>query len=58
MAPSSAPCELSIPAAFSGHSVLITGATGYLGSLLLEQLLRLVPDIKKVYVLVSRPLSH
>lgn len=37
---------------YSGQSVLITGATGFLGGLLLEKLLRSCPDIDKVFVLI------
>ncbi|KAK9841845.1 hypothetical protein WJX81_007051, partial [Elliptochloris bilobata] len=43
---------LSVRRAFSNSTVLITGATGYLGSLVMEQLLRLVPDVKRIYVIV------
>lgn len=41
----------SICAAFTDTAVLITGATGYVGSLVLEQLLR-VGNIKKAYLLM------
>ncbi len=40
--------HFSIRESLAGHSVLLTGATGYLGSLVLEQLLRCVPDINTV----------
>lgn len=38
----------SIKNAFGGTSVFITGATGYIGSVILEQLLHRHPDISKV----------
>ncbi|KAK9806489.1 hypothetical protein WJX73_002497 [Symbiochloris irregularis] len=41
--------QISIVSAFWGSTVLITGAHGYIGSLVLEQLLRLCPAVKKVY---------
>jgi nucleoside-diphosphate-sugar epimerase len=44
--------SLSIARELSGRSVLLTGATGYVGRLVLEQLLRCCPDIAAVYVLV------
>lgn len=37
--------SLSVAAAFAGRGVLITGATGYVGSLVLEQLLRVCPAV-------------
>lgn len=37
---------------YSGQCILITGATGFLGGLLLEKLLRSCPDIDTVYVLI------
>eukprot|EP00884_Botryococcus_braunii_P000095 jgi/Botrbrau1/10086/Bobra.0355s0039.1 len=43
---------LSIAETFSNSTVLLTGATGYVGSLLLEQLLRMVPDLKNIWVIV------
>ncbi|KAA6426693.1 hypothetical protein WJX79_004063 [Trebouxia sp. C0005] len=43
--------KYSVQDAFQGSSVLITGATGYVGSLVLEQLLR-VGHISKAYLLV------
>ena len=42
----------SILAAFSGADVFITGGTGFVGSVIIEQLLRLVPDLGTVFVLV------
>lgn len=48
----SAPERLSIQDAFAGRTVFLTGATGFVGSLVLEQLLRTCPDLQKVYVLV------
>jgi thioester reductase-like protein len=44
--------QLSIRQAFRGSSVLLTGCTGYVGRLVLEQLLRCCPDIAAVHVLV------
>ncbi|XP_022903743.2 fatty acyl-CoA reductase 1-like, partial [Onthophagus taurus] len=36
----------------SGKTVFITGATGFMGKVLLEKLIRSVPDIKKIYILL------
>ncbi|DBA88637.1 TPA: Fatty acyl-CoA reductase 2, variant 3 [Trebouxia sp. C0005] len=47
----------SVHRAFEGSAVLITGATGYLGSLVLEQLLRL-GHIRKAYLLMRRSSGH
>ncbi|XP_047097186.1 putative fatty acyl-CoA reductase CG5065 isoform X1 [Schistocerca piceifrons] len=37
---------------FSGRCVLVTGATGFVGKVLLEKLLRSCPDVDTVYALV------
>lgn len=44
--------QLSVAKSFKGATVLITGAVGYVGSVALEQLLRLCPEIKKIYLVV------
>lgn len=43
---------LSVKSSFRGRNVLITGVTGYVGSLVLEHLLRVCPDVGRVYVLI------
>lgn len=43
--------SLSVAAAFKGRSVLCTGATGYVGSLCVEQLLRACPNLERYIVL-------
>ncbi|CAD7701405.1 unnamed protein product [Ostreobium quekettii] len=42
---------LSVRQAFRGARVFLTGATGYLGSLVLEQVLRVCPEVDRVYVM-------
>jgi len=44
--------NVSIRAALSGQSLLLTGATGFLGKIILEKILRSVPSIGEVFVLV------
>lgn len=46
--------QLSIQESFAGRTVLLTGVTGFVGSLVLEQLLRTCPTIHKVYVIVRQ----
>ncbi|XP_070504908.1 putative fatty acyl-CoA reductase CG5065, partial [Chironomus tepperi] len=41
-----------IPEFYSGKSVFITGATGFLGKILVEKLLRSCPNIKNIYLLM------
>ncbi|NWU09264.1 FACR1 reductase, partial [Cephalopterus ornatus] len=43
---------VSIPEFYEGKNVLLTGATGFMGKVLLEKLLRSCPKVKAVYVLV------
>mmetsp|Transcript_7225 Transcript_7225/g.30754 ORF Transcript_7225/g.30754 Transcript_7225/m.30754 type:complete len:1117 (+) Transcript_7225:69-3419(+) len=38
--------------AFAGQNILITGATGFLGKVILEKLLRSIPDLGLVYLLI------
>ncbi|XP_072047435.1 fatty acyl-CoA reductase 1-like [Amphiura filiformis] len=42
----------TIPEVYAGKSVLITGATGFIGKVLVEKLLRCCPDVKFLYLLV------
>uniref|UniRef100_A0A8C5N2L9 Fatty acyl-CoA reductase n=1 Tax=Leptobrachium leishanense TaxID=445787 RepID=A0A8C5N2L9_9ANUR len=48
----------SIPDFYKGKTVLITGATGFMGKVLLEKLLRSCPGVKLVYVLVRPKASQ
>lgn len=41
-----------IAAFYEGKSILITGATGFLGKVLLEKLLRTSPDLRVIYILM------
>nr|CAH7751944.1 unnamed protein product [Callosobruchus chinensis] len=42
----------SIPEYFKGKNVFITGATGFIGKVLIEKLLRSCPEIGNIYVLI------
>lgn len=37
---------------YKGHSILITGASGFIGKQLLEKLLRSCSQLKKIYILM------
>lgn len=42
----------SVPEFYADRGIFITGATGFLGKVLLEKLLRSCPDIKGLYLLI------
>ncbi|XP_070564884.1 fatty acyl-CoA reductase 1-like isoform X2 [Ptychodera flava] len=42
----------SIPEFYAGKSILITGATGFLGKVLVEKIVRCCPNFNKIYVMV------
>jgi len=44
--------QLSVPAALSGTRILLTGATGFLAKVVLEKLIRTVPDLQGVILLI------
>lgn len=41
-----------VPEFYAGRDLLVTGATGFIGKVLLEKLLRCCPDIRTIYILV------
>ncbi|KAI4894800.1 hypothetical protein NFI96_017097 [Prochilodus magdalenae] len=49
---------VTIPEYYTGKNVLITGATGFMGKVLLEKLLRSCPGVKAAYVLVRPKASQ
>ena len=42
----------SIPQFYAGRSIFITGATGFMGKVLIEKLLRSCPDIQDIFLLM------
>lgn len=42
----------TIPAFFNGRSIFVTGATGFMGKVLIEKLLRSCPGIDEIYLLM------
>ena len=44
--------RIGIKQFYAGKDVLVTGATGFMGKVLVEKLLRSIPDIGDVYILV------
>lgn len=42
----------SIPEWFAGRNIFITGATGFMGKVLVEKLLRDCPDVAQLYLLI------
>ncbi|KAI4986903.1 hypothetical protein ZWY2020_019533 [Hordeum vulgare] len=45
----------SVAEYFRGKSILITGSTGFLGKVLVEKILRVQPDVKKLFLLIRAP---
>lgn len=43
---------MSIPEYYANKTIFITGATGFMGKVLVEKLLRCCPGIKKIYMLM------
>ncbi|KAJ1521680.1 hypothetical protein ONE63_003323 [Megalurothrips usitatus] len=41
-----------VPEFYAGRDLLVTGATGFMGKVLLEKLLRCCPDVRTIYILV------
>jgi len=48
----SRPAPLSVQTALSGKRILLTGATGFLAKVVLEKLIRAVPDIGRIVLLL------
>ncbi|RCV10739.1 hypothetical protein SETIT_2G132800v2 [Setaria italica] len=44
-----------IPGYFKNKGILITGSTGFLGKILVEKILRVQPDVKRIYLPVRAP---
>lgn len=49
--------HLTITEFYRDRSVFITGATGFIGKVLVEKLLRSCPDVECIYILM-RPLKE
>jgi alcohol-forming fatty acyl-CoA reductase len=44
--------QISIPEWYAGKSVFVTGATGFIGKVLVEKLLRDCDKLDRIYILV------
>jgi len=44
--------EISIQQQLSGKRILITGSTGFLGKVVLEKMIRKIPDVEKILLLI------
>ncbi|XP_070168529.1 fatty acyl-CoA reductase 1-like [Polyergus mexicanus] len=42
----------SIPTFYAGQSIFLTGATGFLGKVFIEKILRTCPDIREIFILM------
>jgi len=42
----------SIPAFYAGQSIFLTGATGFLGKVFIEKILRSCPDVREIFLLM------
>lgn len=42
----------SIPTFYAGQSILLTGATGFLGKMFIEKVLRSCPDVREIFLLL------
>lgn len=45
-------CDSEIRKFYAGKNILLTGCTGFLGTLILEKLLRVCTEISKLYIIV------
>ncbi|XP_072760080.1 fatty acyl-CoA reductase 1-like isoform X2 [Anoplolepis gracilipes] len=43
---------MSIPAFYAGQSIFLTGATGFLGKVYIEKILRSCPDVREIFILM------
>lgn len=43
---------LGIKEFYAGKTIFLTGTTGFVGKVVLEKLIRCLPDIKKIFVMV------
>ena len=48
----------SIPEYYNGKNVFVTGATGFIGKVLVEKLLRCCPGVRAVYCLTRPKRGH
>ncbi|XP_072763113.1 fatty acyl-CoA reductase 1-like [Anoplolepis gracilipes] len=43
---------MSVPAFYAGQSIFLTGATGFLGKVYIEKILRFCPDVREIFILM------
>ncbi|KAG9457258.1 hypothetical protein H6P81_001766 [Aristolochia fimbriata] len=47
--------DISIEEYLHGKSILVTGSTGYLAKIFVEKVLRIQPEVKRIYLLIRAP---
>ncbi|KAH9636843.1 hypothetical protein HF086_017798 [Spodoptera exigua] len=55
---SPSPAEPLIPRFYAGRSILITGATGFMGKVLVERILATCPDVGRLHLLMRDKKGH